>query len=122
MDRDIAVNLLGKLKNYKDKIEEINDNKYVPHITQQPTNQTAGMNEQAVFTVVANNVKAYQWEFQVREGANWQNSSGAGNTTSSVTYTVTSSGHYRNRFRCKLTGLDNSIIYSNVVQILEPET
>ena len=79
------------------------------------------MNEDATFSVVADNVKAYQWQFQAVEGATWNNSSAEDATTASRTVTVTTNNYYKNRFRCQITGLDNSVIYTNVVKITAPE-
>ena len=120
-DRDIALQMVSLLSDINTALTNINDHKFVPHILTQPTDQEAGLNEDATFTVVANNVKAYQWQYQTVEGAAWNNSSAEDATTASRTVTVTSNNYYKNRFRCQITGLDNSVIYTNVVKITAPE-
>lgn len=119
MDRDVGVNIIGMLKNFKNKIEEINDNKYVPHILTQPVDYTGAIGDNAVFTVVANNVKSYSWQMvDSEESTSWAD---LGAYTDTLTLNI-QTARLAYRFRCKITGLDNSIIYTNVVKMIQSET
>lgn len=121
-DRDVALQMVSLLTDINTALTNINDHKFVPHILTQPTDQEGAVGSDVTFTVVADNVKSYQWQFKASEqSGSWQNSTGESATTASRTVTVASSNYYRNIFRCKITGLDNSVIYTDIVKILEPE-
>lgn len=120
-DRDIALQMVSLLGDINTALVNINDHKFVPHILTQPTDQEGAIGDSVTFSVVANNVKAYQWQFQATESSNWTNSSGEDANTANRTLTVSTNNFYRNRFRCKITGLDDSVIYTDVVKITEPE-
>ena len=121
-DRDVALSMVEALNTCSELVSSINDNLYVPHITTQPTNQEASLNETATFSVVANNVARYLWRYRPNSESTWRNTTGEGNDTASYTITVSSAGYYNNEFRCKITGKDGSIIYSNVVKVVAPES
>lgn len=120
-DRDIALQMVSLLSDINTALTNINDHKFVPHILTQPTDQEGEIGDTVTFSVVANNVKAYQWQFQTVEGATWTNSSAEDATTASRTLTIATTNYYKNRFRCKITGLDDSVIYTDVVKITQPE-
>ena len=120
-DRDIALQMVTLLGDINTALVNINDHKFVPHILTQPTDQEGEVGGTVTFSVVANNVKAYQWQFQPTGDDTWKNSSGDDANTASRTVTVATSNYYRNRFRCQITGLDNSVIYTDVVKITQPE-
>lgn len=117
-DRDVALLILSGLDSCATLVATINDNLYVPHITTQPVSVAAADGEDAVFTIVANNVSAYQWQY--KPGNAWQNSTMTGNDTDTFTVEVNTQRRGYD-FRCKITGKDGSIIYSDVVNILQPE-
>ena len=121
MDRDILEKITDLISECKTLIETINDNKYVPHIVTQPVDYTGAVGDRAIFTVVANNVKGYQWQVRAVNQSTWSNSGSSGNKTSTLTIPITES-RYGFSYRCVITGLDNSVIYSDVAKILEPET
>lgn len=121
-DRDIALQMVTLLDDINTALVNINDHKFVPHILTQPTDQEAALNSTATFTISANNVKSYQWQFKASEQTgSWTNSGAESATTTAYSVTVSSSNYYNNIFRCKITGLDNSVIYSDVVKITQPE-
>lgn len=122
-DRDVAMLILNGLTSCKNLIASINDNLYVPHIVTQPTNQTVALNETATFSVVANNAVSYQWQYATGMAPDtWNNSTGPGATTDTYTVTPTIDAHYNNVYRCQITGKDGSVIYTNTVQALRPDT
>ena len=122
MDRAVAKAVISLAGSIKTALDTINDNLYVPHITTQPTDFVGATGTDATFTVVANNVKGYQWQFKETEaGTVWSNTGAAGNTTASMTIRITDA-RYDYRFRCKITGLDNSVIYTDVVKMVAPTT
>ena len=116
-DRDVALLILSGLDTCATLVASVNDNLYVPHIVTQPTNQTGDIDETVTFTVVANNVASYQWQF--KPGVAWQNSSSTGYNTASLEVEVTSQ-RYGYDYRCRITGKDGSVITTDVVKILAP--
>lgn len=120
-DRDILEKITDLISECKTLIETINDNKYVPHITTQPTDITAPLDEVIYFTLTANNVKQYQWQYQNIGQTTWRNTTLNGYDTNSVRVVVTEA-RYGMLFRCVITGLDDSVIYSDEVTIIRPET
>ena len=119
IDRDLAVQLITKATQTANLVASINDTLYVPHITTQPTDQTGAVGDTITFSLVANNVASYQWQF--RPLSQWQNSSSSGYNTNSLSVEVNAQ-RYTYDYRCRITGKDGSIIYSDIVHILEPET
>ena len=120
-DRDIFSQIVNLISECKTLIETINDNKYVAHIVTQPTDQVAAIGADAVFSLSANNVKSYQWQYSTDNEEHWSNSNASGNKTDTMT-TQANEARYGYFYRCKITGLDNNTIYSNSVKILRPET
>ena len=121
LDRDIAKGINSILSECLTLVQLINNNKFVPHITTQPVDAVGAIDDSVSFTVVANNVKGYQWQYSTNNGTTWSNTSQPGNKTATLTTTATS-GRYNWSIRCEITGLDNSVIYTNTVKILQPET
>ena len=122
-DRDVALLIVSKLNTIAEGVAQINDNLYVPHIVTQPTDQTAAVNDNAVFTIVANNVSVYEWQYaptQVTPSWRAMHSGATGTDTATLTVPVTNT-RYGYLYRCKITGKDGSIIYSDSVKIIQPE-
>ena len=120
-DRDLLEKIVDFIEDALTLIQTINDNKYVPHITTQPTDITAALDEVIYFTLTANNVKEYQWQYQNIGQTTWRNTTLNGYNTNSLRV-VTTEARYGMLFRCVITGLDDSVIYSNEVTIIPPET
>ena len=120
-DRDIALLLVDAVDDCLSMVTAINNTLYHAAITTQPTDQTAAISSSAVFSVVASNVAAYQWEYRQTAEGNWLNVANTGNKTDTVTIGVSNSNFYNYSFRCKITGKDGAVIYTDVVKILEPE-
>ena len=86
-------------------------------ILQQPQDQVTEIGVDAVFTVEARGVKSYQW--QVDSGNGFVNSSSVGNKTKSLTVPATAV-RYGYKYRCKLTGINDSVIYTQDVKMIQP--
>ena len=122
-DRDVALLIVGKLNTIAAGVAQINDNLYVPHIVTQPTNQTAAVGDNAVFTVVANNVTEYIWKYRAGSTGSWRDITPGGTITGIDTATLTvpaTETRYGFYYRCTLTGKDGSTINTELVQIIEP--
>ena len=121
-DRDIALAFVTVVDDLATLLGTLNDNLFVPHIVTQPTNQTGAVDTNVTFTVVANNVRTYEWQYHPSGSATWREMHGdtSGADTSSLTVAVTST-RYGYSYRCKITGKDGSIIATNTVKIIEPE-
>lgn len=112
-DRDIALQMVSLLSDINTALTNINDHKFVPHILTQPTDQTGAVGDTVTFSVVADNVKEYQWQYKRPDQGGFINTTGlTGYNTDTLTVPVTA---VRNGwlFRCAVTGLDNNIVYSD---------
>lgn len=118
LDRDLALKIKTTMAACLSLVTTINDNKYVAHITQQPVDITAELDEVIYFTLTANNVKKYRWQYKNSVGQ-WTNTTLNGYNTNSVRVVVTAA-RYGMLFRCVVTGLDNNDIYSDEVTIINP--
>lgn len=116
-DRDVALSIVSALGTLAEKVSQINDNLYVPHIITQPTDQEGALNDTVTFTVVANNVAEYKWQYKA---TNWHPGQvGVVNEASySIPITEQRLGY---EFRCQITGKDGSIIYTNAVKMILSE-
>lgn len=121
MDRDIALQIVSLLSDCDSLLETINNNEYAAHIIEQPEDSVTAVTYTASFTVVAVNVKSYQWQYKSSEEATtWSNLGGISNeATLSINATE---ARYAWRFRCEITGLDNVKVYTDTVKIIAPET
>ena len=84
-------------------------------ITKQPESVKAEVGDTVTFTVEAENVASYVWEYSANGGTTWRTSS---NRTNTISYTLTASTKDYIR-RCKLTGEDGTILYTDEVGILD---
>lgn len=118
-DRDVALLILDGLTTCASLVESVNDNLYVPHIITQPVSVEADLGDTITFTVVANNVKSYQWQYKQSAGATtWRNSSYDGNNTATLTFELIEA-RVGYRFRCVMIGNDNSEITTNTVAVTQ---
>lgn len=123
MQRDIALKILGKLQNLKTVVSNARKEaqvltRSIPVILEQPQSYVGPAGPKASFTVIAENVADYQWQAKDKEGTQWTNSSAVGNKTNTMSRaTTTGSSATQFEYRCKITGIDNSVIYSDVVDI-----
>lgn len=122
MQRDIALKILGKLQNLKTVVSNARKEaqvltRSIPVILEQPQSYLGPAGPRASFTVIAENVSAYQWQAKSKDGTQWSNSSATGNKTNTMTRATTDSSATLYEYRCKITGIDNSVIYSDIVDI-----
>ena len=120
-DRDVALDMVTALDTCKTLVESINDALYAPHITVQPADFTGALDAYATFSVTADHVKEYQWQFSYNQGTNWSNSSATGNKTATMTIQITEA-RLEHIYRCKITGLDDSVIYTTTAKMIVPES
>lgn len=124
-DRDIALQIVADMETISEKIAAINNNLYHVVILTQPTNQEGALTERVTFSIVSANVTAYQWQYQAGGVGDWLDvnvETLPTANTANFTFQVTVSGIYLRNYRCKMTGKDGEIVYSNVVKVLEPES
>ena len=119
-DRDVAIKIRDIFNDIASAVETINDHKFVPHILTQPTDQTVALSSPATFSVTANNVKSYQWQYLSLNNV-WNDMAGT-STGSTISFNVSSETVYQLKYRCKITGLDNSVIYTDEVRVIAPES
>lgn len=120
-DRDVAMSFVSLLNDITTLLGSLNDNLFVPHIITQPTNQTGAVDSNVVFSVVANNVRSYAWQYKTNASTTWRDmhSGTTGSDTDTITIPVTAT-RYTYSYRCHITGKDGSEINTDTVQILEP--
>lgn len=83
-------------------------------ITKQPESQAAVAGDTVTFHVEATGVASYQWQFSTDDGATWNNLTWTGYNTATMTRTMTANA-IQHQYRCKLTGLDGSVVYTDVI-------
>ena len=89
-------------------------------ITEQPVDIENGViGEYSYFTVKAENVEKYRWEVSKDKGETWEDANGRGKKTENLRKLVTKK---KSTFiyRCRLTGEDGSIIYTDEVVMKIP--
>lgn len=121
MQRDIALKILGKLQNLKTVVSNAKKEaqvltRSIPVILEQPQSYVGPAGGNATFKVVAENVAAYQWQVKKKTVEEWGNSGITGNKTDTIRPSI-SVAYTEYEYRCKITGIDNSVIYSDVVDI-----
>lgn len=118
-DRDVALQLLDKLTLTASLVTGIDRAlKSEPYVIIQPKSVTGEVGDIAVFSLKTNKVKSYQW--QAKATTQWNNAQdGEGYTTDTFSLEITSV-RYGRQFRCKITGLDDSVIYSDIVTMIKP--
>lgn len=121
-NRDVWLIILHKLRDLKPVIDNALQmaqvlTREIPVILEQPQSYVGPAGPRATFTVIAENVAAYQWQAKNKAGTQWVNSSATGNQTNTMNRATTDSAATQYEYRCEITGIDNSVIYSDVVGI-----
>ena len=127
-NRDVYAGLISKVKSLGASVKNALVlaqilTRSIPVIIEQPVDAHVTDSQTAYLRVTAENIASYQWQYCTATDPTWKNSTGTGNKTERLT--VSSSyiaTRYKNFYRCKLTGVDNSVIYSNIVRIIREET
>ena len=121
-DRDVALSMVDIMGNIQTLIETINTNISAPVIITQPVSlEDISLGDSVTFTVVAQNATAYQWQVLIPGHAGWENSQAPGSTSSTWTFSAGPANYADRKYRCKITGIDTSVIYTNEVQLIPPE-
>lgn len=116
-DRDVALQLMSALNDCAGFLHSIRDTKYSPHILTQPSDvENATLNASVTFTVVANNVKSYQWQYKQPGGTTWQNTTISGYATDTITVNATAARDGMS-FRCIVTGIDDTTVTSDAATL-----
>lgn len=121
-DRDVALQILNCIRRATELVTVIKKTMISePAIIDQPIDIVAAVNTDVTFTVVTNPVSIYTWQAKGTGASDqWRDAEvGEGYDTASFTVTATTA-RYQYEYRCKITGLDNSVIYSDVVHIVKP--
>ena len=121
-DRDIAQQLVTLVDGLGSALDTIIDNCFSPHITAQPEDVTVAVGNSATFTVTATNARAYQWQYKRSADGAWLVVTAYyGYNTRSMTVQA-NADRYAYYFRCEITGLNGTKIYSDAVHMIEPES
>lgn len=86
-------------------------------IITQPTDIKADAGDTVTFTVGATGVASYRWQVGGTDGSNWTDLTWEGANTASMTRTMNET-NITYVYRCKLTGLDGTVLYTDVVRII----
>ena len=119
-DRDVALSILDALDACSNLLQTINANLYSPYILTQPTNQTVAIDATCTFTINAVHVASYQWQY-LPAGGTWTDGTGTADQAT-FSFVVRSTSVYARYYRCKLTGTDGTVAYSDLVQVLQPDS
>ena len=88
-------------------------------ITEQPKSVAAKAGDTVTFTTEAVNAESFQWYYSKDGGAKWYKSTAAvleNNISSAMTLTAKST-NLGNVYRCKITGIGGSVIYTDLVSL-----
>lgn len=125
-DRDIALQLVSAVTAINTALVNINEKTFVPHIITQPTDQVVAVGSTASFTVVADNVKSYQWQNKLKQYPQnpWNNYTALTPSafTDTLQITIVNNTYYQDEYRCEITGKDGSKIYTDAVTASAPTT
>ena len=88
-------------------------------ITAQPEDQFSDVGKRIYFTVEAENVSTYQWQYSTDDGATWRNTSFEGAQTASLTMLARST-YYPYLWKCVMKNADGVAVETNAVQIKLP--
>ena len=89
-----------------------------PEIIRQPQNAEGKIGSTIVFSVEAANVKNYEWQYKEKGRNNWITFSWQDSyDTAEFKLPILNEGRLTNTYRCKITGEDGSIIYTQEVFI-----
>ena len=101
---------------YTDEVEIIQIKS--PEIIRQPQNAEGKIGSTIVFSVEAANVKNYEWQYKEKGRNNWITFSWQDSyDTAEFKLPILNEGRLTNTYRCKITGEDGSIIYTQEVFI-----
>lgn len=121
-NRDVMEKFIDKLKSLGETINEVKKQaqiltREIPVILEQPED-FYGVNEaEGYFQVIAVNISDYRWQRQRKGLTDWTNlNHSPGADTNKVLFDV-STDRAKYNYRCKLTGIDNSVIYTDSVTV-----
>lgn len=80
-------------------------------LSAQPKNSSFSTGKTATFSVTAQNIETYQWQYSKDGGKTWYSSTATGAKTESMSLKLSTS-NYANLYRCKLTTTSGTVGYS----------
>ena len=86
-------------------------------ITTQPADINANAGDTVTFSVVATGVASYQWQVGGTNGANWTDLTWTGSNSSSMSRTMNET-NIKYVYRCRLTGSDGTVLYTNTIKFI----
>lgn len=86
------------------------------NIIAMPEDYSGSVGETATFTVTAENVASYQWQWKYITGHDWGNTTAAGNKTNSISVEITET-RLTYEYRCKMTDSNGIDVYTSPVRI-----
>lgn len=121
MDRDVSKALLDVANGMKTALQSIVSNLYGARITTQPVDTEGAIDATVTFSVVAENVEAYQWFYKTSPTSLvWATFPTQAYKNSTFSVTV-NSDTYQRLYKCEITGKDGKRVISNIVKVTEPE-
>ena len=121
-NRDVMEKFIDNLKSLGETINEVKKQaqiltREVPVILEQPEDFYGVIEAAGYFQVTAVNISAYRWQRQRKGLTEWTNlSHSPGADTNKVLFDV-STDRAKYNYRCKLTGIDESVIYTDSVTV-----
>lgn len=89
-------------------------------ITHQPESVDGQLNDTVYFTVGATGAATYQWQYRTPTGTKWTNWSGQ--TTETMTLSLTTAARVENLYRCEIRDVNGLIFVTDTVMIRKPLT
>lgn len=96
------IDLLNATIHYADKIIAV--------INSQPVSQCVPYGETALFSIAADHVVSYQWQYS-RNGTDWYQTGLSGNKTNTLSVNMVASRNHC-QYRCRLTSVDGVVSYT----------
>ena len=124
-NRDVYAGLLSKVKSLGASVKNALMQaqvltRSIPVILEQPEDIYGAVNTTSYFEVIAENIDSYQWQYKRKTSSTWSNSTLTGNKTKKLPITITPDRTLY-EYRCKLTGINDDVIYTNVVNVYVTE-
>lgn len=89
------------------------------NVTAMPVDFTGAIGQTATFSVTAENVASYQWQWRYADhSSNWTNTTAAGNTTESISVEITAA-RLTYEYRCVMRDASRNAAYTDTVRIIQ---
>lgn len=89
------------------------------NVTAMPVDFTGAIGQTATFSVTAENVASYQWQWRYADhSSNWTNTTATGNTTESISVEITAA-RLTYEYRCVMRDASGNAAYTDTVRIIQ---